>query len=139
MTERRDPGVGDTDPRLTELARHVDYPTMTGTAGAVGRQLHEEEAAGRFGRRRGWFASWREGLPGRWHAPWQAIRVPAWRRVAVATVGVAVGILLVSPAALSAVAGLLGLGGVEIHQVEQLPPVGDRANVRGQLGRRGPL
>src|SRR5439155_17682193 len=61
MADRRDPGVGDLDRRLTEVARRVDYPTMTATAGAVGQRLRDEEAAGRLGRRYGWFARSREG------------------------------------------------------------------------------
>ena len=139
MADRRDPGVGDLDRRLTEVARRVDYPTMIGTAGAVGQRLRDEEAAGRLGRRHGWFARSREGPPSRLHASRRPNWALAWQRVAVATVGVAVvavGILLASPAARSALAGLLGLGGVEIHQVEQLPPVGDPANVRAHLGQR---
>jgi hypothetical protein len=139
MAERRETGVGDLDRRLTELARHVDNPTMSATARVVGQRLREEEGAGRLGRRHGPFAGWREGLPARSRAPGRPKWVLALQRVAIATVGVtvvAIAILLASPAARSAVAGLLGLGGVEIHQVEQLPPVGDPANVRAHLGRR---
>ena len=139
MAERRETGVDDLDRRLTEIARHVDYPTMTATAGAVGQRLREEEVAGRLGRKRGPSARQGEGRPARWRALWRPEWVPAWQRVAIATVVVtvvAVGILVASPAVRSAVAGLLGLGGVEIHQVEQLPPVGDSANVRAHLGRR---
>jgi hypothetical protein len=139
MAERREAGVGDLDRRLTELAPRVDYPTMTATAGAVGHRLREEEGAERLGRRNGAFAGRREGLPARWRAPWRPTWGLALQRVAIVIVSVtvvAVGILLASPAARSAVAGLLGLGGVEIQQVEQLPPVGDPANVRAHLGRR---
>jgi hypothetical protein len=136
VVERREAGVGDLDRRLTELARRVDYPTMTATAGVVEQRLREEEAAGRLGRRHRPFGGWREGLPARLRALWRPKWVHALQRVAIVTVGVTVGILLASPAARSAVAGLLGLGGVEIHQVEQLPPVGDAANVRAHLGRR---
>ena len=139
MTDRREIGVGDLDRRLTELARHVDYPTMTATAGAVGQRLREDEGAGRLGRKHGPLPRSREGSPARWHGLWRPDRLPGWQRVAIATFGVtvvAVGILVASPGVRSAVAGLLGLGGVEIRQVEQLPPVGDPANVRAHLGRR---
>jgi hypothetical protein len=125
--------LADLEGRLADLGRRVAVPQVGDVAAAVGRRLHEEQT-----RPRPWWRILvgRRGGIGR-RNPLRPVWTPAWRRALapIALVGVVVGTILVVPAARDAVAGLLGLGGVEIRQVPELPAVSGPADLRQGLGR----
>lgn len=120
--------------RLIDLGRRIAVPEAEDIAAAVGRRLREDRA-----RPRPW---WRIAIGHMFGGPGgrRALRpvwTPAWQRamVPVAIVTVVVGAILVVPAARDTVAGLLGLGRVEIRQVPELPPVTGPADLRLRLGQ----
>jgi hypothetical protein len=125
---------GDLERRLVDLGGRVDTPTGVDLAAAVGRRLREEQR-----RPRPWWHALlrRDGRLGR-RNPLRPVWTPAWQRAAVpvAVVGVLIGTILLVPAARDTVAGLLGLGGVQIRQVPELPPVPGPADLRLRLGQR---
>jgi hypothetical protein len=133
MSSRTTPS-GDLERRLVDLGRQVAVPKAGDIAAAVGRRLREEQ-----GRSRPW---WRTGLGnvrglGR-HSPLRPVWAPAWQRAAVpiAILAIVLGTILAVPAARDTVASLLGLGGVQIRQVPELPPVSGPADLRLHLGQQ---
>jgi len=131
----RDQGArsADLERRLVDLGGRVAVPEVGDVAAVVGRRLREEQD-----RPRPW---WRR-LFGRWgglarRSPVRPVWTPVWQRafVPIAIVAIVVGAILVVPAARAPVAGLLGLGGVQIRQVPELPPVPGPPDVRLRLGQ----
>ncbi len=130
MAERDDVRGAVLEGRLSRLGEELDYPLMSSTSAAVGRRLRAT-SPGPAAR------PWRERLP--WRPELRPVWTPAWQRVALVLVAVILavgGLLAISPAAREAVAALLGLGGVEIRQVERLPPATAPGDLRSHLGRR---
>jgi hypothetical protein len=130
---RRPAPSADLERRLADLGRRVAVPEAGDVAAAVGRRLREER-----GRPQPW-----------WHRPLQAVRnlgdrnplrpvwTPAWQRALapIVIVVIVLGTILAVPAARDTVASLLGLGGVQIRQVPELPPVSGPADLRLRLGQ----
>ncbi len=123
----------DLERRLADLGRRVAVPEAGGIAAAVGRRLREEQ-----GQSRSW---WRTVLLpslgiGR-RNPLRPVWAPAWQRALrpIAIVVIVLGTILAVPAARDTVASLLGLGGVQIRQVPDLPPVSGPADLRLRLGQ----
>jgi hypothetical protein len=96
---------------LRSVGRNLDYPATPDLSGAVRRRLAEEDRP----------------------------RQPLLRRhtlvVAVAVLAVAVGAVMAVPQARSTILDWLGVGGVTIRYVEELPPV-DKATGDLGLGER---
>jgi hypothetical protein len=104
---------GDVVRALEDLAGRLDFPAGGDLSGPVRAALAEPGAARR------------PSVP-RWLIP----------ALAAAVVAVAVAVVLVVPDARQAVARWLGLGGVEVTQVEEVP---DDIGFRLDLGRRSDL
>ena len=131
---RPTPSSGDDlERRLVELGRIVDAPEP----GTLAPGVMERIAAGRAPTRR----RWRSILDARGRRAHRPIWTPIWQRaaVAIAIVVLLVGGVLAVPSARETVAGLLGLGGVQIQQVHDLPPVLGPADLRSRLGERTTL
>jgi len=119
--------------RLADLGRQMAVPEAGDIAAAVGRRLREEQDQSR---------SWWRTVLLPWldlgrRNPLRPVWAPAWQRalVPIAIVAIVLGTILAVPAARDTVASLLGLGGVQIRQVPDLPPVSGPADLRLHLGR----
>ena len=124
----------DLERRLMDLGRRVAVPEAGDVAAAVGHRLSEEQGRSR--------PRWETVLGhartlGR-RSPLRPIWAPAWQRalLPVAIVAIVLGTILAVPVARDTVASLLGLGGVQIRQVPDLPPVSGPADLRLHLGQR---
>ena len=119
----------DLERRLIELGRRVDAPSPGTLVSSVTQRI----AAGQ--QPRPW---WRSILDVRERRALRPVWMPMRQQaaVAVAIVVVVIGGILAVPATRDTVAGLLGLGGVQIQQVPELPPVQGPADLRSRLGER---
>jgi anti-sigma factor RsiW len=104
--------LGDLDWALSDLGASLEFPPTPDLAAAVTARLGEAPATAPADRRpRGWLA----GL----------LRLPGWRRLALAGMAAAVlaaAVLVASPGTREAVARRLGLRGVEVRIGEPPPP-----------------
>jgi anti-sigma factor RsiW len=117
--------LNDLDWALSDLGASLEFPPTPDLAAAVTARLGEAPATAPAGQRlRGWLG----GL----------LRLPGWRRLAVAGMVAAVlaaAVLVASPGTRQAVARRLGLRGVEVRIGEPPPPTAStRPSDRLELG-----